>query len=339
MPTLAALIWAAWILYLGTDDRRRVVGFGSTASEALQHILAFAVLAALVKLATRWRPGVVFGVVAVGGVVGEFVQLTTADRTFGVADMVFSVIGAALGALVLRRTGWGSMWAVLSVAVLLIASAPITLDVAVVEIDTSFPVDCAAAPPLVGGDPETVLEADFTDAGDALPIRIEEPTTAAVRDRLVETSELSAAVEFSTTSLDQEGPVRLFTISNGAGADEVDFHIGLENDDLSVRLRTSCDIFNSIVVSDAMTEGARHRVVVTWGAGRLEVWVDAVKAESVSLPWGDLERWDPDYPITVGDEAGGGRRFEGVVHSVTMWDRALDDSFIVAGRGGAESAP
>jgi hypothetical protein len=332
IPALVSLVWAAWILYLGTDDRRRVVGFSDTPSEALQHIVAFAVLGALVMATVRRRPWMVFGLVALGGVVGEFAQLASSDRTFSVSDMVFSVTGAAIGVAAVRRTGWRTTIALVSVTGLLIAAAPLVLELSDDEYDASFPDACSAPPPPADGRPETVFAADFgAGVGDALPIRIEDPTTAEVRERLLEADELSVAVEFSTTSLDQGGPARLFTISGGSGPDQVDFHLGVEDDGLSVRLRTSCDIFNSIVVPDVVVAGTRHRAVVTWGGGSLDVWVDGRLEQSVSLPWGDLERWDPTYPIIVGDEEGGGRRFDGTVYSVTMWDRALDESDIVSG--------
>lgn len=334
IPALGALVWAVWILRLGTDDRRTVVGLSGTASEAVQHVVAFAVLGALVMVAARRRPWMVFALVAVAGVLGEFAQLAASDRSFSVGDMAFSVAGAALGVAAVRRTGWYTTMTIMAIAGLLIAIAPSALELSVLGPDTSFPAGCSAPPPRAKGSPEVVLDADFgagPGSGATRPIEIEEPTTAALRERLVATDEFSVAVEFSTTSLDQEGPVRLFTISAGAEADQVNFHLGLEDDDLSVRLRTSCDLFNSIDVPDVVRAGTAHRVVVTWGAGTLEVWVDAVKAQSASLPWGDLERWDPTYRIIVGDEVGGGRRFQGSVRSITMWDRVLDESLIVAG--------
>ena len=329
-----ALIWAAWILWLGTDDRRRVVGFSGTPSEAIQHVVAFAILGALVMATVRRRPWAVFVLVAAAGVLGEFAQLATADRTFSGVDMLFSVAGAAIGVAVMRRTGWVPTLALVAIAGLLIALAPVVLELSEAEADTSLPDGCSSPPPLAQGAPDVVLQADFPDGAadtDAFPLRIEEPTTAELRDRLLETDEFSAAVEFSTSALDQEGPVRLFTISEGVSVDQVDFHIGLERDDLSVRMRTSCDLFNQVIVPDVVTAGTRHRVVVTWGAGTLGVWVDGVNVERATVPWGDLERWDPTYPIVVGDEAGGGRRFDGSVYSVTMWDRALAAADITPG--------
>ena len=230
------LIWTAWIVYLGTDDRRRVVGFSGTPSEAIQHVVAFAVLGALVMATARRRPWTVFALVAAAGVLGEFAPLATSSRTFSVVDMVFSVAGAGIGVAVMRRTGWVPTMAVVSVAALLIVVAPFALELSEAEFDTSLPDGCSSPPPLVAGPPEVVLQVDFADGvadTDSFPIRIEEPTTAELRDRLLETDEFSVAVEFRTTDLDQEGPVRLFTISNGAGVDQVDFHLGLERDDLS----------------------------------------------------------------------------------------------------------
>jgi hypothetical protein len=338
IPALGALVWAVWILHLGTDDRRTVVGLSGTASEAIQHIMAFAILGALAMAAARRRRWLVFGLTAMAGVLGEFAQLAASDRTFSFVDMAFSAAGAALGVAAVRRSGWYTTVALVTIAGLLIAIAPRALELSVVGPSvvgpvTSFPDDCSAPPPRAEGSPQAVLDADFgaePGGGATHPVEIGEPTTAALRERLIATDEFSVAVEFSTTALEQEGPVRLFTISAGVQADQVNFHLGLENDDLSVRLRTSCDLFNPIDVPDVVSAGTDHRVVVTWGAGTLEVWVDAVMAQGASLPWGDLERWDPTYRIIVGDEVGGGRRFEGSVRSVTMWDRVLDESLIVA---------
>jgi hypothetical protein len=332
MPAIAALAWSVWMFWLGTDDRRQVVGLPSTASEAVQHVVAFAVLGALVMATERTRPWAVFSVLALAGVLAELVQLAVPSRTFSVVDMLFSAAGAAIGVAFARGSGWRSTMATASIAVLVVASAPVALRVSEPEPDTSFAADCFPAPPLAPGPPEVVLAQDFasssgTDGGAA--IEIEEPTAAELRDQVVATGELTASVEFSTTNLDQTGPVRLFTISDGIMTDEVNFHVGLEHDDLSIRLRTSCELFNWVIVPDVVRVDTVQRVDVTWGAGTLEVWVDAVKVLSTSLPWGDLERWDPTYRILVGDEVGGGRQFDGTVYSVTMWDQALDEQSLL----------
>lgn len=98
------------------------------ASEAAQHVVAFAVLSALVMLTVRRRPTIVFGVVASGGVLGEFVQLATSNRSFGVADTALSVIGAGIGVALVRRSDWCSTVAVVASARLLIANSQIALE-------------------------------------------------------------------------------------------------------------------------------------------------------------------------------------------------------------------
>ena len=124
------MVWAVWILWLGTDDRRSVVGLSATASEAVQHIVAFAVLGALVMVTARRRPWMVFALVAVAGILGEVLQLLASDRTFSVRDMAYSVIGAALGVAAVRRTGWYTTVAVMAIAGLLIVMAPRSLKLA-----------------------------------------------------------------------------------------------------------------------------------------------------------------------------------------------------------------
>jgi hypothetical protein len=134
LPALAALMWAAWIIQLGTDDRRAVIGLPSVASEAVQHVVAFAVLGALVMATVRARPWAVFAAVAVAGVLGEFVQLATSSRTFSVVDMLFSAAGAALGVAVgmevARQRGWTATLAVVALAGLVVAVAPVVLPLA-----------------------------------------------------------------------------------------------------------------------------------------------------------------------------------------------------------------
>jgi len=129
IAALAALVWAMWILLLGMDDRRRVVGLDGTLSEAVQHVVAFAVLGALVMLAVGRRPWMVFGLVAIAGVLGEFAQLAASNRTFSVGDMAFSVFGAAIGVAAVRDTGRWTVVVVVSLAGLLIVAAPLALEV------------------------------------------------------------------------------------------------------------------------------------------------------------------------------------------------------------------
>ncbi len=328
-------MWSVWIFWLGTDDRREVVGLPGVASEAAQHIVAFALLAALVMAAVRARPWAVFATVALAGVAGEFIQLAASSRTFSVHDMLFSAVGAAIGAVIgaaaCRRQGWSATVAVMLLAGLVVASAPFALRLSVTGSATALPADCPSPPPPAPGTPEVVLNEQFATGGDGeWPVEIEEPTAAELRARLVATNEFSVNVVFRTTDLGQTGPVRLFTISDRTANNRANFQISLERNDLRIRLRTACKRFNAVVAPDVVRADTVHRVDVTWGAGTLEVWVDAVKVKSTSLPWGDLTSWNPTYSIVVGDTAGGGRRFDGSVYSVTMWDRALGETFIVA---------
>ena len=214
--------------------------------------------------------------------------------------MLFSVLGAAIGVavgvVVARWRGWSATVAIVSLAGLIYAMAPVVLEIVVSGPRTSFPADCAPAPPPAPGAPVVVLERGRSRRRSTASGRWRSTSRRRRNSatRLLATNELSATVEFSTSDLDQSGPVRLLTISDGTANDRVNFHIGLEGDDLSIRLRTSCELFNSIMVRDVVQADTVHRVDVTWGAGTLAVWVDGVEATSETLPWGDFERWDPD---------------------------------------------
>jgi uncharacterized membrane protein len=329
---IVALGWTAWMLFLGLDDRRRVVGFSSDQSAVLQHLVAFAVLGALITFIVPWKPAVVWVAVAAAAILGEVMQLSTANRDFSIADIAVGAMGAgagvAVGMIAARCDSHVEIAALLVPGGLMIAST-FLLVVDPEPPETTFPEDCMQAPERITREPRVLIEE--TDlATQPLPIEMAGTTAVAVRRQILDTNELSVEIWYETTNLSQSGPVRLFTISTGTSQTDVNLHVGIENDDLSVRLRTSCELFTWVQVDDIVRAGRAQHAVVTWSAGVLSTWANGVLVNETVPRWGDFERWDPDARIIVGDEAGGGRRFDGTVYSVTMWDAALGDTVIKA---------
>lgn len=325
---LVAALWAGWLFIFGTGEARRVPGLSSVVGEPLQHLVAFAVLAALIMLTVRSKPLAVFVVVIGVGLLGELIQLPIPDREFAWSDLVMDTIGASIGIIVVTRFP-GSYT---RVGTMLLAAALMVIGPFAPEADPdmmlTFPEDCGDPPPPIAIEPAVILdESGLLDA--MLPVEIGEPSVAQLREQLMVTNELTVETWFETDDLTQSGPVRVFTISDGTAEDQMNLHVGIEGNGVSVRLRTSCNIFNWVIATDVIEAHRPQHVAFTWQQARLAVWVNGEEVLATDNPWGDFARWDPEFDIIVGDEKGGGRGFDGVVYSVTMWNAALDEASIV----------
>ncbi len=324
-----AALWTAVVCYLALTASRRVLGLPDELAEPAQHFVSFAILAALLALAFPGRWALIAGSLAVGGIAGEFLQLTTATRTFDPVDIVMDLAGIACGLGVIALVAPDRLAVpVLGAACASLLAGPFLLIVENPPI-TAFPAACASAPPAAGGDPLLLL--DLLPSSD--PPLTPNPSVAELKASLSETNEWAIDLWFETPNLAQSGPARVFTISEGIEQDQVNVHVGVDGDSLSVRWRTSCEWFNQLLVPAVIEPGDPQHVVVNWSGGVLETWVDGVLANQTAMPWGDLSAWDPDFQIAIGDEVGGRRAFGGTVHSVTMWDRALSGD-VIAERGG-----
>lgn len=321
------MLWTVVVAYLGLSERRGVLALPDELAEPTQHFVSFAVLASLLTVAFPGRHWWIGAGLSVIGAAGEFVQLTTADRQFDEADIVVNVVGVAVGIGVVVLWEARIAGAVVATTAVLLVTGP-TLLLIDTQPTTSFPSECEAAPPSADGEPIILVE-DLSDS-DQTPNT--DVSVAQITEAVSETSELAVEAWFQTSDLRQSGPVRIFTISEGVGRDQVNFHLGLDRDDLSIRLRTECELFNSVQVDDVIVAERLHHVVVTWSNGALETWVDGARADRTELPWGDFSAWDSNFDLVIGDELGGGRQFVGRIESVTMWDRALDDD-VIAERG------
>jgi hypothetical protein len=123
--------------------------------------------------------------------------------------------------------------------------------------------------------------------------------------------------------LDQSGPARIVTISNGSGYGQVNVHLGQEGHSLSVRIRATCGDFNWTTVPDVFTSTRDVvGVAVTFGDDTERVYVDGEPVAAWRMR-GTLRNWDPSFPLVVGNEATLDRPFVGDVFDVQVYDRAL----------------
>lgn len=319
-----AAVWTAVVCYLALTSSRRVLGLPDEFAEPAQHFVSFAVLAALLALAFPGRWALIAGSLAVGGVAGEFLQLTTPNRKFDLIDIAMDLVGIGCGLGAVALVDHARLTTpVFGVACALLLAGPLLLVVKAPPV-TAFPSGCSSPPPPVDGEPVVLLGLEPASGGPASP----NPSVAELGASLNETDEWAVDVWFDTPDFAQSGPARVFTISEGTERDEVNVHVGVDGNSLSVRWRTSCEWFNEVAVPAVIEPGDPQHVVVNWSGGVLETWVDGVVVDQATVSWGDLAAWDPGFEIMIGDEVGGGREFGGTVYSVTMWDRALDKAAI-----------
>lgn len=328
VPAVLTIVWAGWVIVLGTGDKQRVIGISRDASEPVEHAVAFLVLGALVMMTVRRRPLVVFVALVAAGFVGEFIQLGVADRTFSLDDLGMDAIGAALGVIAARRSVPWTRTVTYVITAALIASTPVVLTDSETPPVTIFPEDCEPAPPVSDHDPEIILEVDGLENAE-LPQVVDRPQVNQIRHRLMQTDELTVETWFETSNLSQGGPARVFTISRGPWTRRMNLHVGVTDDGVSIRLRNSCNIFNWVQVDDVLDADRPHHVLFTWAGGLISTWVDGVLVGRDELPWGDFERWNVNYETVIGAEFGGGQAFDGTIYSVTMWDGRLSDDEIV----------
>ncbi|MET0421956.1 MAG: VanZ family protein [Acidimicrobiia bacterium] len=131
-----------------------------------------------------------------------------------------------------------------------------------------------------------------------------------------------------TDRLDQTGPARLVSISDGTQYHDVNVHLGQDADALSVRLRTSCGDFTAPTIPNVFTSRttAEH-VAVTFADGIERVYVGGKNVAAWRLE-GRLAGWDPTFPLVVGNEATLDRPFDGDVFAVAIYHQALSGSAI-----------
>lgn len=136
--------------------------------------------------------------------------------------------------------------------------------------------------------------------------------------------ELSIEVTMITNGKNQKGPARIVSFSKGAN--ERNFTLGQEDDNLVLRLRTERNDKNGTnpqITLAKITPGEPMHVVVSYRAGQLLCCVNGKPVKKTGELQGDFHNWTP-MALILGDEANGGRDWQGSIERLAIRSRFLD---------------
>jgi len=127
-------------------------------------------------------------------------------------------------------------------------------------------------------------------------------------------SSVAVSLAFVPAVSDQDGPARIFTVSDGFF--HGDLTVGQDDDALVVRVRRpGADQagWPDLRVPGALEAGRPVVVDVVVAPGSIRIAVDgktALRRRTSSVP---ASRWNPTYRLALGNELGGGRPWEGEI--------------------------
>lgn len=154
-------------------------------------------------------------------------------------------------------------------------------------------------------------------------IASEKPPTRLV-DALTKSKAITLEAWLTPANTSQSGPARIITLSNGANARN--FTLGQTGDQFEVRLRTSKTSTNGIPELQSsrgtVATAPQHVVYTRDSAGNAVVYVDAKEAGKRKIE-GDFGNWDNRFLLAVGNEFSGDRLWQGTLHLIAIYDRAL----------------
>ncbi|MEM9598199.1 MAG: LamG domain-containing protein, partial [Acidobacteriota bacterium] len=142
--------------------------------------------------------------------------------------------------------------------------------------------------------------------------------------------ELTVEAWLRTADLDQSGPARIVSLSDGNH--DRNFALGQgrwgwqPTDTFDFRLRTTATDDNgrpsSTTPAGTVLPEIQHVVVTRRSDGTVEAYVGGESVFTGQVA-GDLSNWDVGYVLALGDEVGGGRPWLGELHLVALYSRAL----------------
>lgn len=132
----------------------------------------------------------------------------------------------------------------------------------------------------------------------------------------------SLVLHFESSSLDQNGPARMFSFSQDSQTRN--FTIGQNNDQLVLRLRTTKtgnNGNNPEVKLSKITQGKIHKITVTYQTDKLSFYMDG-KPIPVQQISGDFSNWE-EYQLILGDELKDKRAWKGKIHHFALYSSVL----------------
>lgn len=160
-------------------------------------------------------------------------------------------------------------------------------------------------------------------------IASEEPATGFFKS-FVDAKGLTIEVYLTVDDIEQFGPARIVTYS--LDPYQRNFTLGQENDSLILRLRTTNSDLNGIYPhfrADKVFEpGKKQHIIVVYDGKSEKLYVDGKLREISSALEGTFLNWDPKAFFVIGNEYTGDRLWQGKIHLVALYNRALDEKEI-----------
>lgn len=318
-------------------------------------VLLVVLLGSVSNLSRRATAIIVTLVMVVLSAGTELVQGFTPGRSMEAADLGFDLVGTGMGlamGLALAELAPGRTAVLrglnIMVSVMVIAAATAAFSFRPPRVPETGPCEPSPdvialaehRPPILSlpldleRDPSPPIELEFSEAGfsqtsdgrammfDGGVIRTSSPARQTI-ESIMASDELTIEAVIDTHRLDQEGPARIATISNGSSDLQVNAMLGIEGDTVVFRLRTHCSYFEWFSTLSTLPANRQVHLAAVYGSGRMRIFVDGHQFLDEPVGDGDLDNWDPDFRIALGNETNGDGPFTGRIHAVHIWDRAL----------------
>ena len=139
----------------------------------------------------------------------------------------------------------------------------------------------------------------------------------------------------------QNGPARIITLSNGTS--DRNLTLAQDGDKYILRTRTSNTTSNGMPNFDApngsVTAGQlQHLVATRDAAGNEKMYING-ELVAEQLRTGNLNNWNPNYKLALGNEIGADRPWLGAFHLVALYDQALTQAEVLANYNAGASIP
>ena len=149
--------------------------------------------------------------------------------------------------------------------------------------------------------------------------------TQNVNDTLLEacqaSNQLTLECLVTTDNLDQSGPARIISFSNDST--HRNFTLGQNGNRFAVRIRTPRTGPNAMGSEFSFSEieaGKPTHVIVSYFDRHVYCYINGELVHVSNGIQGDFSNWEP-YPLLFGDEASGGRNWEGKLSRIAIYSR------------------
>jgi hypothetical protein len=155
-------------------------------------------------------------------------------------------------------------------------------------------------------------------------LRVGEEVTRGFQDEVRTANAFSLVIRLTTSALNQEGPARILSLSQGTGARNLT--LGQEKDELVLRLRTTETGTNGLrpqITQCTLQAGEPVSLVFVYDADQGCRLYAGGREMEVGQVEGTLENWEA-FPLVLGNETSGDRPWKGEIHRFDLRAGALD---------------